>query len=440
MQRSDVVIIGGSAAAIPAAILAQRIVDQVTVIRKEQKVMVPCGIPYIFGTLRAIDKNVMPDAMLGNAELIIDEVKAIDRAAQKISTAGGKVIGYKRLILATGSQPALPPIPGRELNGVFTITKDTTFLAKLNKALEEAKDVVIVGGGFIGVEFADECRKRGGKVTVVEMLPHCLMLNCDNEFCEMSERKLTENGVTLITGDTVASISGNGRVKSVELGSGRSLKADLVIICIGVTPVTDLAKEAGLEIGGLRGIKVDRYQRTSDPDILAIGDCAEKVSFFTGKPSALRLASIATSEARIAVLGLTPEPRENPGAMGVFSTVIGDLAIGVAGLTEKAAKDAGFDVVTSESTSVDRHPGSMPGATPVTCKLVFDRSTARLLGGGLSGNPSVGEMVNLIGALVQAKATAEDVATFQFGTHPALTASPIAYPLVNAAVQALPGL
>ena len=438
--KGDLVIVGGSAAGIQVALSAGRLnnVRRITVIRKEHKVLVPCGIPYIFGTLGSAEKNIIPDSVLGDAELIVDEVSSLDRASQTVTTTGGKTIGYDKLILATGSQPLVPPIPGRDLGNVFTIKKDIEYLQVMEKALDDAKDVVIVGGGFIGVEFADECRKRGLNMTIVELLPHCLSLNCDEEFCTHVEQKLTEANIKVMCGKSVKSILGNGQVSHIELSTGERLKADLVILAIGVVPNTRLAQEAGLEIGTTRGIKVDRYMRTSDPDIFAIGDCAERNSFFTGKPVPLRLASVATHEARIVAANLLELCIENKGAVGVFSTMVGDIAIGAAGLSEKAARKAGFNVLIGRASSPDKHPSTMPGARQLQVKLIFDWESGRMLGGeACCGGLSVGELVNVMAILVQTRATAEDIYTAQVGTHPALTASPMAYQITNAAEQAL---
>ena len=215
MKKADVVIVGGSAAGIEAAMIAnkQYKLDKVIVIRKESRVLVPCGIPYIIGTLESIEKNVVPDTLLGDAELIIDEVTSINKQAKTVTTAGGETIGYGKLILATGSRPVVPPIPGAELDNVFTVKKDMAYLQKLQDALKQAKDVVIVGGGFIGAEFADECRKMGLKVTVVELLKHCLLLNCDDYFCIRIEDALKKAGVQVNTNCRVKSINGTKRVE-----------------------------------------------------------------------------------------------------------------------------------------------------------------------------------------------------------------------------------
>jgi NADH oxidase (H2O2-forming) len=440
MKKADVVIVGGSAAGIEAAITARKQYPskKVIVVRKEEKALVPCGIPYIMGTLGSTEKNVMPVTLLGDAELIIDEVTSIDREAKSVATASGETIGYDKLILATGSRPAVPPIPGADLKNVFTIRKEINYLEQLREVLTQSKDVVIVGGGFIGAEFADECRKMGLNVTVVELLEHCLYLNCDEDFCIRIEDKMKEVGVQVNTTCRVKSIVGDKSVDYVECEKGLRFKADVVILAIGVAPNTELARDAGLEIGEQKGILVDQYMITSDPDIFAIGDCAEKFCFFTGKPTATRLASVATREARIAGANLfQPRQRRNQGTIGVFGTMIADTATGVAGLTERGARDLGFDLVIGEAAAVDRHPGTMPGARELRVKLIFDRSSAKLIGGEACGGITAGEISNIMAQAIAAGMTASDIALSQVGTHPALTASPLVYQIVNAAEEAL---
>ena len=442
MKKADVVIIGGSAAGPVAGVTARRHYKDASIllIRKEKKVMVPCGIPYIFGTVGSPDKNIIADALLSNngIELMVDEVTSVDRAAKTLTTASGETVGYEKLILAIGSQPVRPPIPGIDLAKVFPVWKDADYLAEVQSVLGKAKDIVIIGGGFIGAEMADECKKIGDvNVTIVEILPHCLMLAMDEEFCQLAEDKLAERGIKIITENGVKAILGDGVVNSVELQNGDKLKADAVIVGIGAVPNTELAKKMDLKIGEQRGIWVDEYMRTSDENIFACGDCAEKFSFFTKKPSGLRLASIATIEARIAGANVFELKRKNKGVIGVFSTAFGDFALSAAGLTEKAAREAGFDVVIGEAAAPDKHPGSMPDTKELKAKLIFDKKTGRLIGGELAGGVTAGELANVIAAAIQNEMTADEVATFQMGTHPALTASPIVYQIVNAAEQAL---
>jgi NADH oxidase (H2O2-forming) len=443
MDKADVLIIGGSAGGPVAGITARRHYKdaKVTVIRKEKQgqVLVPCGLPYIFGTVGTPEKNIIPDALLtgNNIDFLVDEATSIDRGAKTVATASGKSIGYDKLVLAIGGLPIIIPIPGNDLENVFCAKKDVDYIHALLKTLEGVKDVVIIGGGFIGLEFADELKKRGLNVTIVEMLPHCLQLVFDEDFCSVAENKLRERGIDVKTKVQAEAILGKTKVEGVRLNTGEELKADLVFMCIGVRPNTELAQKAGLKIGETKGIWVDDYGRTSDEDVFAIGDCAEKKSFFTKKPSNLRLASIACNEARIVGANLFGLKRRNEGVIGSFATIIGDSGVGLAGLTEMAAKGAGFEVVTSDVKTPDKHPGSMPGATEFRVKLIFERATQQILGGQVCGGGTVGEVVNVLSALIQNRMTADAVATFQYGTHPFFTPSPIPYPIVNGAEVAL---
>jgi NADPH-dependent 2,4-dienoyl-CoA reductase/sulfur reductase-like enzyme len=440
LKGSKVVIVGGSAAGIEAAITAQKHYDleKLVVIRREKRALVPCGIPYIMGTLGSVDKNELPVALLGEAELVVGEVKSIDRPAQRVQTLTGEIYDYDKLILATGSRPLVPRIEGANLENVFTVRKEMRYLERLQSALKEAKDVVIVGGGFIGAEFADECRKMGLNVTIVELLKHCLYLNCDEDFCIKIENTPRKGGVHVNTESRVTSVNGKGKVEYVTCENGDKIKADVVIFALGVVPNTELATEAGLALGESKGIMVDQYMVTSDPNIFAIGDCAEKFCHFSGKTMPIRLASVAAREGRIAGANLfKSRRRRNRGTIGVFSTLIGGAAVAVAGMTERIAREMGFDLVTGEAVAVDRHPGSMPHAQELRVKLIFDRNTCQLLGGEACGGVTAGEMVNVIAQAISAGMTADEIAISQVGTHPALTASPVVYQIVNAAEEAV---
>jgi len=443
MQRdADVVIIGGGPAGITTALTARRHYHDksILIIRPEEHALIPCGIPYIFGTVGSPQNNLIPDAVLekNNIDLLVDEVAEIDRSARALSTEGGGRIGYERLVLATGSLPVELPVPGNDLKGIFTVKKSVPYLQKMLGEIDAASELVIVGGGFIGVEFADECKKgRELNVTIVEMLPRCLLVAFDEEVSHEAERLLTARGIRCITSDRVQRFLGNGKVAGVVLEGGDCLDAQMVIESVGVKPNVELARKSGLETGPSGGVKVDRAMRTSDPNIFACGDCAEKVSFFTGQPCRLWLASIATTEARVAGANLFGITRAYPGAIGVYSTVIGDTAFATAGLTEQGAKEAGYCAVVGRSSSVNRHPGKMPDGAELTLKLLFERQTRVLIGGQLMGAKSGGELINAVSACIQQRMTADQIATFQTGTHPALTASPIAYQLVNAAEEAI---
>ena len=441
MRHTDIVVVGGSAAGLTAAITARRHYPdkKIVVVRKEKQVLIPCGIPYIFGTVGTPQKNLMPDAALekNRIELLVAEATDIDREGQILHTTEGDV-GYERLIVATGSNPAMPPIPGFDLDGVCALVKDVEYLSKLQRRLETVEDVVIIGGGFIGIEIGDEINKAGDKnVTIIEMLSHCLALAYDKEFCVEMEKVLESRGINIRTSSKVEKIGVDGKVEKVVLSDGDEIKADVVILGIGAVADVDLARKAGLRIGLTGSIAVDRTMQTSDANIYACGDCAEKISFFGGRPSPLKLASIATLEAHIAGANLFGIRRENIGTVGVWSTAVGDHALATAGLTEGMAEKRGYDAVAVTIQGPNRHPGLMPGAVNTRLKLVFERNSGVILGGQVMGGPSAGEVINAISACVQNRMTAEDIAIFQTGTHPALTASPIAYHMVNAAEMAI---
>ncbi len=440
MERTDVLVIGGSAAGIVAATTGKSYYPNKDffLIRKEKRVIVPCGIPYIFGSLESSEQNMVPDTVLSNAgvRLKIDEVVFVDQENKVCKTADGTEIRFEKLVLATGSTPVVPKwLKGAHLDNVFTIPKDKEYLDQITTKLDGCKKVVTIGGGFIGVEVADEVNKLGKEVTIVEILPHVLALAFDTELAIEAEEILESRGVNIRTGVGIKEILGDKKVTAVLLENGEKLEADAVILSVGYHPNVALAEKAGIKINDLGFISVDEYMRTSNPDILAVGDCAEKRSFLTRKQREIMLASSACAEARVAGMNLykLSAVKTFSGTIAIFSTAIGETAFGAAGVNENMANERGFDFVTGSFEGIDKHPGALPGTHKQFVKLIVSRESGILIGGEVIGGASTGELINLIGFAIQNRMTVVSILTAQIGTHPLLTAPPTAYPLIKAA-------
>jgi len=421
-----------------AAITARRFnADRkILMVRKEEKVLVPCGIPYIYGTLGSPEKDIMPDGPLAsnNIDLMLGEAKRIETDKKILKIEGSEDVKYDKLIIATGSEPMLPPIEGSGKENTFVIKKDIGYLTSLQEKINKSKNMVIIGGGFIGMEFADECRKnRDINISIVEMLPHCLMATFDEMLCSYAEELMKKNGIRVLTNEKVEAIVGDETAKGVKLGSGQTIEADVVLIGIGARANSKVAQESGIKVNQRGAIEVNRYMQTSEEDIFSCGDCCEKFSFFDKRPSNLMLASIAANEARIAGANLYKINRVNEGVIGAFSTLIGGTTFSRAGMSVAEAEKNGYDVVVGTSEAPNCHPGCMPESSNLKVSLIFGKGSGILLGGELIGAKSGGELVNLISGCIHERMRASSIATFQIGTHPALTASPIAYQFSNAA-------
>ena len=444
MEKTDVLVIGGSASGIVVATTGKSHYPEkkFTVVRKEKQTIVPCGIPYIFGSLEDSKKDLISDDVLLDAgiNLKVDEATSIDTKKKICRTSDGTEIGFEKLVFATGSKPKIPKwLEGMNKKNVFVIPKNKEYLDVLVEKISDSRKIVVIGGGFIGVEVSDEINKLKKQVTLVEILPHILLSAFDEEMAIKAEEILKNRGIKIRTDMGVKKIKGDKKATGVILENDEEIDADAVIVSIGYSPNTTLAKEAGIELNKKGFIKVDEYMRTENPDIFAVGDCAEKKDFFTRKTSSIMLASTACAEARIAGMGLymLSAVKTFGGTIAIFSTAIGKTGFGVAGLTEKMARKEGFNIVTGTFKGIDKHPGTLPDTNKQIVKLIVARDSGMILGGGVIGGPSAGELTNIIGFAIQNKMTINSLLTAQIGTHPLVTAPPTAYPLIKAAEVAV---
>ncbi|HKL67676.1 MAG TPA: FAD-dependent oxidoreductase [Bacteroidales bacterium] len=444
MTKTDVLVIGSSAAGLVAATTGKRVYTdkKFTVITMMPKTLIPCGIPYIFGSVGSSDNNILPAEKMfksNDIEVIYDEVAKLDRENCRVELKSGGKVEYEKLVLGTGSLPKVPGwLKGTDLDHVYTVPKNKVYLDEMQKKLEGANKIVTIGAGFIGVEISDELNKAGKEVTLIEKLPHALGLAFDEDISVIAEGLLIDRGVKLMTGTSVKEIIGDGKVEGVLLEDGTKIEADAVVLSLGYYPNTKLAEESGLSLTSLGAIRVDEYMRTEDPNIFAVGDCAEKRDFVTRKSSNIMLASTACAESRIAGMNLykLSAIKTFSGTISIFSTAIGGTGIGVAGLTETVAKSENFDIVTGKFEGIDRHPGTLEDTHKQFVKLIVGKESGVILGGEVAGGLSVGELTNTIGIIIENRMPINALLTAQIGTHPLLTASPAGYPLIKAAEDA----
>lgn len=436
MKEFDVVIIGGGVAARNSVKMLNQLNPQLktAVIRDQKATVNPCSIPYALGGELTIGEIFESDERITmwNAELIIDKATSIDPKGKVVHTENGDDYKYNKLLVYPGAVPVKPPIPGVELENVHVL-RNTADVYAVEDALKKAKKVVIVGGGYIGAEVGVLIRKRNVEVTIVEMLPHCLMATLDPDFCEIVEEEMQKKGVNLFTNTKVTAIKGNGKVESVEIGD-KELPADLVVLSVGVRPDTALAESAGMALGKT-GILVDNRMRTSIPDIFAAGDVIETYCFVTGKIKPAKIGNNAAVESKVAVMNALGHDRIFEGIIGPSATKIGDLSIGMVGVGEGQAARDGVDVFTGNSETTNMYK-SIHGTKKTLVRLYFKKQDNTIVGGQIIGSEFIGAQVDLIAEAIRCHLRLEDIITMHYTVQPVLTPEPARNGIILAAEDA----
>jgi NADH oxidase (H2O2-forming) len=446
MKHYDVIIIGGGPSGIITGVtgLNQNPGKSFLMLKEEDKGLVPCGIPYVFHDLGDVDKNMMGPApfVAAGGVVVVDPVSEVMLKEKQVKTLSGDIYGYEKLVFACGSTPVEPKfIKGYDLDGVHYIKKSYQYIKTLKEQTDIAKNIVIIGAGFIGVEVAEQLAKFADKtVHLLEMQKHCLCAAFSEKLSNLADSLIQKQGVKLHCSRKVTEIIGeHGKVTGVMLDDGSQIPAEMVIASIGYRPNTDLAKMAGLEVNCNNAIVVDNYMRTPQKDVFAVGDCSQSVGFITGRVDNIMLASTATAEARILGYNLFSinMVRSFSGILSVFSTQIGDTVLASAGAIQQAAEAAGIKYISGEFEDYDRHPEKFEDASKQWVSLIVSPDTGLIIGGEVCGGKSAGELINVIGLAIQKGVTVYELISYQIGTHPLLTAAPTKYVLIKAAENAV---
>ncbi len=432
-KQNNIVIIGGTACGPKAAARARRCDPRarITIIEQQDDLSTAtCGLPYyISGVIDNEDNMVarQPDyfeitmdmeVMTGTRAVAIDP-KAHSLKVTDIQTDQRDTVRYDKLVLATGSVPVKPAWEGIDLDGIFTLSSipDANAIRDyLSNA--QSKDVVIVGAGLIGLEMAEAFVTLGLEVTILETLDWALPQLLDPEIAAHVEKHLKSKGVNVLFGKRVTGLKGdnNGRVSSVLIGNGE-IAAGLVLLSLGVRPDVELAKEARLTIGGIGGIAVDEYLRTSDPDIYAGGDCVEVVNRITREKMLAPMGSTANKHGRIIGTNITGGSDTFPGVLGTAIVKVFDYNVGRVGLNETQAREAGYEPVISIVPAAE-HATYYPGARDILVKIVADRSSGKLLGGQVVGPGDVTKRIDVLAAALSFGATVDDLSNFDLAYAP----------------------
>jgi NADH oxidase (H2O2-forming) len=415
-----IIVIGANASGVEAASAARKKdrTAEITLINQEKNAGYSrCGLPFVLGGQIPNFKDliVYPPAYFQmlklnlKSETKVTAINTKDKTVSTIDKAGAiETLQYDSLVIATGADSFMPPIKGREKQGILSL-RTLEDGEKIEQAVKDgAKSAVIMGAGLIGLETGVALIERGLKVTIVEMLPQILPQMLDADMAKMVQEHLQEKGMCILTGKAVEEFLGDEKVTAIMAG-GEKIEADLFISAFGVRANTKLAVDAGIPLGETRAIKTNARMETDVKDVYAVGDCAESPNIITHKPVCAQLGTIAVRQGKVAGINAAGDYAQFTGILASAVTRLFDTEAGVTGLTEAATQRARIEVVTgaiSSKTKADYYPGALP----IKVKLVVEKESQRIIGAQIIGGEEVTQRINAISFAIQKQMTVRELA------------------------------
>ncbi|EQK43114.1 pyridine nucleotide-disulfide oxidoreductase family protein [[Clostridium] bifermentans ATCC 638] len=417
----NVLVIGGVAAGTKTAAKLKRENRDfnVTLITKGENISYAgCGLPYYVGGVIEDKSDLIVNTPKSFSDLTQVEVKTsvealeIDRdkkIVRAVDLKNNKEINlnYDKLVIATGADPVKPPIEGIDLEGVFYMrTPDDAIAVREVVETNNVKRAVVVGGGFIGLEVAENLHEMGVKTTLVEAMDH-IMPGFDAEVSSYVENELIENGIMVLTGERLTSIEGNEKVSKVRTDK-RAMKVDMIVMSVGIRANSNIAETCGLELETNKTIKVNEYMQTNDEDIYAVGDCVTVKNILSGKAAWSPMGSSANKEGRCLAKTLAGKKTEFNGVLGTGIVKLLNLNAARTGLTEKEALNLGYNV-ESILVPIDDKAHYYPDSKTIIIKLISDKDNKKVLGAQVFGEGNVDKHIDVVSTAITFNATVNDL-------------------------------